>query len=930
MKEYIMKLKYQLMLFVVVSTATIVILCLYQVKSNNKQELPSPTSILKVSKPYDPLVLAGIKVDRENPFKFDFVIDKGDWKGTEENLKNETQKIINYFLAALSMPKESLWVNLSPYEKERVIEPELSGTEIGRDMLIEDYKLKLLTSSLTHPETKLGKEYWEKNGANSFKKVWITPSKSRILENKYSAFIKDATLKVMSEKDYIAYKKQENIKNFVGSNDKLNKEILNAISCDVNRGKNFSSLRQMYRATLLAIWYKKQFKNTFFYKIYADKKNVNGIDVSEQYWKDKIYKNYLTAFDKGVYDLLKREIDPVTNKTFNRRFFSGGLFLDQGDTIEYQPFSSSSLSELNNKKYIFVTGSVSSSMESHNSAVNPRIQLALTQLDNIDSPRRQIKPNLPRDWYKKPVKLRIDSDKVRKVHEEINIITKTIFEDYPEFKGKIFHGVKSFYMDGFVEALDYFVGFMQKEEISPEILEANLIKFHDILYSSDPSGYGGGEYVCGNCTRQEVLDLMSYILSDEAYEMMKQDPLRLAAIVFIQLVSYQAFEDGNHRAGMLPLNFVLIKSGLSPFYLNKSNIIEYYRLLNTGDLIKDEYNVEKVMKFLKEQIYDQSSFYIIEGQEKSIKEKTDKYRGSSSSSLSLEDQWFNKPIDVSVNRLKMKHTNEALSEFSKTFLDQYKEFQGVVPHGVKTFKIKKFEKAIDHMLDFLQKSSIDEFIFEKAFIKFNEILHEDEDELGGSVYSAGPEVRKTILNSIRYMLSTKGKEALERDPVYFASDLFAQLVKLQPFEDGNHRSALFILNFVLFKTGLPPFVLTEDNFVEYYSYFNREYLGDKNSFNLEDIADFIYDQISTQDHYYNIEGYDESVINHLYDRPYEEMASSSAINGGIDFSAKDIIVKKDVKKKAIESRNNILKFSFKILNYYQETEDQNLKNFYLR
>ena len=57
-------------------------------------------------------------------------------------------RLVKYFLAALTIPEKDLWVNLSPYEKDRVITDEFGSTEMGRDLLAQDYMLKQLTSSL--------------------------------------------------------------------------------------------------------------------------------------------------------------------------------------------------------------------------------------------------------------------------------------------------------------------------------------------------------------------------------------------------------------------------------------------------------------------------------------------------------------------------------------------------------------------------------------------------------------------------------------------------------------------------------------------------------------------------------------------------------------------------------------------------------------
>ena len=63
-------------------------------------------------------------------------------------LKEEADKLIKYFLASLTVPEDELWVNLSPYEEGRIISKKFGQTEMGRDLLAQDYILKQLTASM--------------------------------------------------------------------------------------------------------------------------------------------------------------------------------------------------------------------------------------------------------------------------------------------------------------------------------------------------------------------------------------------------------------------------------------------------------------------------------------------------------------------------------------------------------------------------------------------------------------------------------------------------------------------------------------------------------------------------------------------------------------------------------------------------------------
>ena len=78
-------------------------------------------------------------------------------------------KLIKYFLAAFNIPDQDQWVNLSPYEKGRIIKDDFGKTEMGRDLLGQDYILKELTSSLIYLTGGLGQRFWDRVYARAYK-----------------------------------------------------------------------------------------------------------------------------------------------------------------------------------------------------------------------------------------------------------------------------------------------------------------------------------------------------------------------------------------------------------------------------------------------------------------------------------------------------------------------------------------------------------------------------------------------------------------------------------------------------------------------------------------------------------------------------------------------------------------------------------------
>ena len=124
--------------------------------------MPAPGLLISLSPAYTPAYLLGMTIHPENALKFDFFIHRSEGHLSRDQKKQEYTKLVKYFLASLTIPDQDQWVNLSPYEHDRIIADNFGKTEMGRDLLAQDYFLKQITSSLMYPESGLGKEFWDK------------------------------------------------------------------------------------------------------------------------------------------------------------------------------------------------------------------------------------------------------------------------------------------------------------------------------------------------------------------------------------------------------------------------------------------------------------------------------------------------------------------------------------------------------------------------------------------------------------------------------------------------------------------------------------------------------------------------------------------------------------------------------------------------
>lgn len=306
-------------------------------------QLPVPGSMVGLSKAISPISLKGIVVNPQKPLELQFIVDTGSENTkagslSQEQIKEESDRLVKYFLAGLTIPEGDLWVNLSPYEKDRIVPEALGQTDLGRDLLAQDYILKQLTASLIYPEKDLGKAFWTRVYAkaqsqfgttnipvNTFNKVWILPNQAQVFENGPAAYVTQSTLKVMLDEDYTARSKNttKQTSSTIGSQI-IRDIVLPEIEKEVNTGKNFAPLRQIYQAMILAKWYKETIQNGLLDAVYTNKSKTECVNLNDPSVKEQIYQRYLQAYKKGVFSYIKED-STSSAQAMPRKYFSGGI-----------------------------------------------------------------------------------------------------------------------------------------------------------------------------------------------------------------------------------------------------------------------------------------------------------------------------------------------------------------------------------------------------------------------------------------------------------------------------------------------------------------------------------------------------------------------------------------------------------------------------
>jgi hypothetical protein len=200
-----------------------------------------------------------------------------------------------------------------------------------------------VTSSLSAPDSDLGRQFWSEVYARAyrqygstdipldiFNKVWIAPRSADIYEKGHAVYVLDQRLKVQMDADYGAGRAAGQAQAGTGdysstdiTRQVMREVIIPAIEQEVNEGRNFAVLRQIYSGMLLAAWYKQSLRQSILARSYGDQSKVRGID-QDPANNQKIYDQYMAAFRKGAVNMIREEEDVWTRMPVPRKYFSGG------------------------------------------------------------------------------------------------------------------------------------------------------------------------------------------------------------------------------------------------------------------------------------------------------------------------------------------------------------------------------------------------------------------------------------------------------------------------------------------------------------------------------------------------------------------------------------------------------------------------------
>lgn len=320
-------------------------------------------SIPPVADKFRPIQLRSVTFNPDSR-KIDLILDKGD-ESDPGPINDIALRLYSYFKTGLVLPNSCFWVNLRPDAPDRIIDPELERTDIGRIMLSADVQLKKDIARFTDPSTKEGREYWN----NLYRKAetlfgqedieipavtrpWIVPGEVIIGTSGKGAFIYKASLQVKLEQDWIkgvgspasgsggdGVIRDARVREINAYSTQLIKKlIIPKLTREVNSSKRYAPLRQVYYALILAQWVKIREleagsrERGVSIRELIDSGDLAGLTSKNKWSKLDYYKSYRDSFERGEYNT--RDEISTPQGIIIRQYASGGMDFAAGRVVE--------------------------------------------------------------------------------------------------------------------------------------------------------------------------------------------------------------------------------------------------------------------------------------------------------------------------------------------------------------------------------------------------------------------------------------------------------------------------------------------------------------------------------------------------------------------------------------------------------------------
>lgn len=255
---------------------------------------------------------------------------------------HDARQCFTYFQIGLRLSPDSFWVNLRPDAPDKIMDPLLAQTDVGRIMLEADVQLKKDLARLTSPQFPAGKRYWERLYAKAetifgtselqiptVTRPWIVPGEIILRTTGTSAYIYKAKLSVRLEADRVQggdtdpRMKELNLY----SSGLIRELILPELIRMVNTSRHYSGLRKVYYSLILARWFRdNSLTASSAYARYIDTRLLDGLRSAATWSAGDYYARYRESFARQEYNV-EVAVQRGTGEHLVRTCSSGGILL---------------------------------------------------------------------------------------------------------------------------------------------------------------------------------------------------------------------------------------------------------------------------------------------------------------------------------------------------------------------------------------------------------------------------------------------------------------------------------------------------------------------------------------------------------------------------------------------------------------------------
>ena len=301
-----------------------------------------------------------VSIDQDKGVNFDLILKSQKAKGVNPVIDpiNATLLGATAFMTGLIVPNYRFWVNLNPWEADRIIDEPLRQSEVGRVMLEADLQMKRDFGNYVNPcANETIKAFWNlldkkkdelvQQCMNEFPgeirdtnnigmkgaiRLWIVPDKVYAYTNGTQIYIINTSLTINSECDLdhanfeVYFQDISTLSE--GCQEKLNESarkymeyfkelgdrmILPYVITDVNQCNKYENLREVYVALALAQWYKSKMNTRM--DIFRDFLDSSSSEVlkSKNVWSTKeIWERYINLFENCEFECWENETIKTT------------------------------------------------------------------------------------------------------------------------------------------------------------------------------------------------------------------------------------------------------------------------------------------------------------------------------------------------------------------------------------------------------------------------------------------------------------------------------------------------------------------------------------------------------------------------------------------------------------------------------------------